>query len=165
MCIRDRSSGVRSLAESVSSKIFSIRFFFLAFFLVLFRGSIRQSAEVLQLREIPLPQHFIDCHCHSIGQIQAPGFPDHGQTHTVFIIRPEQILRQTGIFPPEKEITVIRIGNVGIDLVRFGGEIVKGPIRILFKEIREAVIITDVQQVPVIQSRPLEIDVYKRQSL
>lgn len=28
----------QSLAESVSSKIFSIRFFFLAFFLVLFRG-------------------------------------------------------------------------------------------------------------------------------
>ena len=83
----------------------------------------------------------------------------------MFIIRPEQILRQTGIFPPEKEITVIGIGNVGIDLVRFGGEIVKDPIRILFKEIREAVIITDVQQVPVIQSRPLEMLVIQRETI
>ncbi len=62
------AGGIGSAAKSSPSTSF------LAFFLVLFRGSIRQSAEVLQLREIPLPQHFIDCHCHSIGQIQAPAF-------------------------------------------------------------------------------------------
>ena len=50
--------------------------------------------------QIDLPEHvllaqrFIAQDRRSIGQIQAPGFPDHRQAHTVFIIRPEQILRQ-----------------------------------------------------------------------
>ena len=111
---------------------------------------------VQQLRKIPLAQDLVNAHGDAVGQVQAAAGVPHGHPDAVVLIGGQQGLRQPGILPPEDEVGPVRVGDVGVALGRFGGEVVERA-AVFGEEIFQPVVIGDVQIVPVIQPGMFEL--------
>ena len=113
-------------------------------------------AVVQQLREIPLPQHLVHAHRHAVGKVQAAAGVPHGHADAVLLIFRKQRFRQTGVLAPEHQISPVRVLYIGVALGRLGGKVVVGAV-VAGKKVRKAIVIGDVQIVPVVQPGMLEL--------
>lgn len=117
-----------------------------------------ETAAAAELRIVPLAQHFIDPHGHAVGEVQASGFAEHGNPDTGIRVFEQELFRKAGGFLSKNQIGAVRIGNIGMSVAGFGGKIEEGP-RIFCEKVGQTVIEGDVQQMPVIQSRPFQLPV------
>ena len=73
----------------------------------------------------------------------------------MLLIFRKQRFRQTGVLAPEHQISPVRVLYIGVALGRLGGKVVVGAV-VAGKKVRKAVVIGDVQIVPVVQPGMLE---------
>ena len=105
---------------------------------------------VQQLRKIPLPQHLIHAHRHAVGKVQAAAGVPHGHPNAVLLIFRKQRLRQAGILAPEHQISPVRVLYIGVALGCLGGKVIVRAV-VAGKKVRKAVVVGNVQIVPVVQ--------------
>ena len=113
----------------------------------------------LQVGKPQLPQGLEDDHCHGIGQVQGPGLRDHGKLNAVLGVGVEKLLRQALCFLAEEEIALVVIGNLSIAAGRLGGKQPHLANLVFCKEIGQIFIDPDVQQMPVVQTRPFQLPI------
>ena len=125
---------------------------------------IAQMPEVLQFRIIPLAQHLIGAHRNGIGQVQTARLTNHRQTHAAVGIVKQQLFGKPRRFFAKDEIGIVGIGNVRMRMTRLRGKIIKLTVCVFGKKILQRGIIGDIEQVPVIQSRPFELFIIQLKS-
>lgn len=113
-----------------------------------------------KIRIIPLPQYFVDADCHRIREVQAARvrIVQHGNADAVIRVLKEQFFRQSGGLLAKHQITAVRIGDVGMHMPRLCRKIVEIA-AVLPEKIGKTIVIGDVQKMPVIQARALELPV------
>ena len=63
----------------------------------------------------------------------------------------------------ENEVAILRIANVGMNMAGFGGKIIEGAC-VFFEEFLEIFVIGDIEKMPVIEPRTLELPVVDRKA-
>ena len=108
----------------------------------------------------PLPQGFIHPDRHRVGKIQRTGVVviQHRETHTAVPVFRQQLFRQASRLFAENQISAIRICQFRVYMGGFGRKIEKRA-RIAGKKIFKGIILSDIQQMPVIQPRPFELSI------
>lgn len=103
----------------------------------------------------PLAQHFVHPDGNRIRQVQAAGVGNHRDAHTGLGMLVQEGFWETGSFLSEKQVAGVGIGTLGMDMGSFcGKECDAGwdSFWVFGKKVRQAVVVGDVEQVPVIQT-------------
>ena len=108
-------------------------------------------------RKALLPHCLINNNRNGIGKIQASCRLQHGNPNGVFLMCHQNLLRNTGAFLPKHDVIILAIGHIRINMACLRGCHPKPCIGVLFAKIRKIIIISNIQQLPIIQACPLQI--------
>jgi len=104
-----------------------------------------------------LAQDLKDCHGNRVGKIQAAQSGAHRNAYRLVRMLQKQLLGQSRTLLAEHDIDLVGVLHIGIAVLCLGGEIIDLCIGMLAVEIRQTVVIGNIQLVPVVQSRALQL--------
>lgn len=121
----------------------------------------RQLSPTFQLREVPLPKHLVRADRDAVRQVEASRglVVEHGDPHAGAGILRKKRFGKPLIFPAEHEEDLIRVNRVAVALSGFCGEINKIFAGVFREKIVRSLIIGEIEQMPVIQTRSFELPV------
>ena len=112
-----------------------------------------------QFRIAPLPQDLIASDRDRIREVQRPRLVDHRDPHAAVGIPHQDVLRDTARFLAEDDVRAVGVGDLAVDMPRLGGEEKVFSAFCFFKEIVDTVVVGDVDEIPVVESRAFEVAV------
>lgn len=113
----------------------------------------------MQSLKIALPQDLIDRDCDRVGEVQRAQTLPHGEPYATVGVGVEEVLGQTLCLLPEEQENGGGVADVGIKIFRFGGEAIEIRLGVLGKKVLQTIVIGDVEVVPIVQTRALELAV------
>ena len=119
-----------------------------------------QTAFGAQRGKSPLPERLVGPDGHGVGQIEGTGrvIVQHRKTDAPLPVGRQKGFGKSGRLLAENELRAVGIDDVGVDRFSLGGEIEKRAV-VPREKVIEIFIIGDMQQMPVIQPRPLKLPV------
>ena len=110
-----------------------------------------------QTFKVALAENLVDCDCNGIGEIERSKTVSHGDPHASLGILMQKVLGKSATLFSEEQVYLIGVANVGVAVFCLGGKTEKIGIRMLFKKIIHAIVIGDVQLMPIVKSCTLEL--------
>ena len=112
-----------------------------------------------QLGVIPLAEHLVAADSDGVREVEGARFIDHRDADAAVGIAHQHVLGDAARFLAENDIGAVRVAYVAVLVTRFGGKEEVFTALGLCEEIVDAVIVGDVDEVPVIESRAFEVAV------
>ena len=117
----------------------------------------------MQLGEIPLTEDFISGNRDAVGEIETSERGHHRNSHAGIFVLEQKLLGKSRVLAPENYVAVVGIAHVGVTILRLGCKEETFSV-CSSEEVVKAVVIRDIQKMPVIQPRALELFVRRRKT-
>lgn len=118
-----------------------------------------QLALCQQFGVVPLSEHFIAAYGNRVREVQRPRLVYHRYTNTSVGILHKHVLGYSACLFAEDDIRSVWVAYIGVGLASFRGKEEVFTSLCLFKEIIDTVIVGDVDQIPVVESRSFKVAV------
>lgn len=113
----------------------------------------------LELGVIPLAEHLVTADGDGVREIQRTRFINHRDTDAAVGVFHENVLGDTARFLAEDDVRAVGVGDITVLTARLGGEEEIFSARGLFEKVVDRVVIGDVDEIPVVEPRALEVAV------
>ena len=112
-----------------------------------------------QLGVIPLAEHLVAADGDGVRKVQRTRFIDHRDADAAVGVSHENVLGDAARFFAEDDVRAVGVGDFAVLVARFGGEKEVFAAHGFLKKIVDTVVVGDVDEVPVVEPRALEVAV------
>ena len=106
---------------------------------------------------VPLSQNLVYRYCHGIWEIETAQLIAHRYPYTALWIVVEKLLGKSLVLPSENKVWIVGVFRFTVDVKSLCGEVEEVTALVFLEEVREAVVIGDVQLVPVVQTCTFQV--------
>jgi hypothetical protein len=118
----------------------------------------------LKVAEKILPERFIDNNGCGVGEVERTGFRSQRDSEASLFVLSKDFFRQSFRFTPEYKKQVASEVNPVVGDRGLFGQISEVPLRIFGFKLPEILILKDIDQIPIVQTGPLEVAVFRGES-